>query len=171
MIKIKQFIVVAVMIVTLAGCHISYTLNGAAIDYNVYKKIRIGDFPIRAAMVYAPLQPMFENKLNDSFAKQTRLKIVDSSNTDLSLEGEITGFALTPQAVTENAYASKTRLTITVRVKYTDHRVPANTIDQSFSAFRDFDSSEMLTNVQDALCEEITEELVMLIFNATAGNW
>ena len=171
MIKIKQFIVVAVMIVTLAGCHISYTLNGAAIDYNVYKTIRIGDFPIRAAMVYAPLQPMFENKLTDSFTKQTRLKIVDSSNTDLSLEGEITGFALTPQAVTENAYASKTRLTITVRVKYTDHRVPANTIDQSFSAFRDFDSSEMLTNVQDALCEEITEELVMLIFNATAGNW
>ena len=75
------------------------------------------------------------------------------------------------QAVTEDAYASKTRLTISVRVKYTDHKQPKNSIDQSFSAFRDFDSSEMLTNVQDQLCEEITEELVMLIFNATAGNW
>ena len=114
---------------------------------------------------------MFENKLTDTYTKQTRLRIVDSSNTDLSVEGEITGYSLTPQAVTEDAYASKTRLTISVRVKYTDHKQPKNSIDQSFSAFRDFDSSEMLTNVQDQLCEEITEELVMLIFNATAGNW
>ncbi|MGM9841238.1 MAG: LPS assembly lipoprotein LptE, partial [Candidatus Limisoma sp.] len=103
--------------------------------------------------------------------KQTRLKIIDSSNTDLSVEGEITGYTLTPQAVGEDAYATKTRLTITVRVKYTDNKVPANSVDQSFSAFRDFDSSVMLTSVQDQLCQEITEELVMLIFNATAGNW
>ena len=128
-------------------------------------------FPIRAAMVYAPLQPMFENKLMDSFTKQTRLQITESSNADLILEGEITGFALTPQAVTEDALASKTRLTITVRVKYTDNRNPSNSIDQSFSAFRDFDSTLMLTDVQDSLCDEISEEIVMLIFNATAGNW
>ena len=114
---------------------------------------------------------MFENKLVDTYTKQTRLHIVDSSNTDLSVEGEITGYALTPQAVTENAYASKTRLTITVRVKYTDHKQPNNSVDQTFSAFRDFDSSEMLTSVQDQLCEEICDELVLLIFNATAGNW
>ena len=54
MIKIKQFIVVAVMIVTLAGCHISYTLNGAAIDYNVYKTTRLGETPIPSATVYPP---------------------------------------------------------------------------------------------------------------------
>lgn len=161
----------ALTIVALSACTISYKLNGAAIDYSIYKTINIGQFPIRAAMVYAPLQPMFENKLTDTYTKQTRLHIIDSSNTDLSVEGEITGYALTPQAVTEDAYASKTRLTITVRVKYTDHKKPSNTVDQTFSAFRDFDSSEMLTNVQDQLCEEICDELVMLIFNATAGNW
>ncbi len=161
----------AALTVLVGGCTISYKFNGAALDYSIYKTIRIGNFPIRAAMVYAPLQPMFENKLADSYTKQTRLQIVDSSNTDLSLEGEITGFALSPQAVNEDAYASKTRLTITVRVKYTDHRQPSNTVDQTFSAFRDFPSTEMLTNVQDELCEQITEEIVMLVFNATAGNW
>ena len=107
----------------------------------------------------------------DSFTKQTRLQITESSNADLILEGEITGFSLTPQAVTEDALASKTRLTITVRVKYTDNRNPSNSIDQSFSAFRDFDSTLMLTDAQDSLCDEISEEIVMLIFNATAGKW
>lgn len=169
--KLKYIWTATIMIVALSACTISYKLNGAAIDYTIYKTINIGSFPIRAAMVYAPLQPMFENKLVDTYTKQTRLHIVDSSNTDLSVEGEITGYALTPQAVTENAYASKTRLTITVRVKYTDHKQPNNSVDQTFSAFRDFDSSEMLTSVQDQLCEEICDELVLLIFNATAGNW
>ena len=83
----------------------------------------------------------------------------------------IAAYELMAAAVTEDAYASKTRLTITVRIKYTDNRVDGKNIDQSFSAYRDFDSSEMLTDVQDELCQQITKELVDLIFNATLGNW
>lgn len=94
--KLKYIWIVAAMIVALSACTISYKLNGAAIDYSIYKTINVGQFPIRAAMVYAPLQPMFENKLTDTYTKQTRLRIVDSSNTDLSVEGEITGYSLTP---------------------------------------------------------------------------
>jgi hypothetical protein len=56
-------------------------------------------------------------------------------------------------------------------VKYNDAKNPANSIDQSFSAYRQFDASLMLTDVQDELCQEISEELVNLIFNATLGNW
>ena len=74
-------------------------------------------------------------------------------------------------AVTENAYASRTRLTIQVRVRYVDNKKEGKDIDQTFSAYRDFDSSEMLTDVQDQLCLEISEELVDLIFNATLGDW
>ena len=87
------------------------------------------------------------------------------------MSGEITGYSLSPQAVGEDAYATQTRLTITVRVKYVDHKNEANSIDQSFSVYRDFPSSEMLTDVQDQLCEEISSDLVDLIFNATLGNW
>ena len=115
------------------SCRISYKLNGAAIDYTVYRTIHIGEFPIRAALVYAPLQQTFENELMDYVTRNTRLQVVDGAS-DLELEGEITGYNLSPQAVTEDAYASKTRLTITVRVKYTDTKNDANSIDQSFSA-------------------------------------
>lgn len=152
------------------SCTISYKFNGTAIDYNVYKTIRVSQFPIRAALVYPPLQQTFENALLDYITRNTRLQTTDGSS-DLEMEGEITGYTLSPQAVTENALASKTRLTITVRVKYTDNKNDKNDIDQSFSAYQDFDSSEMLTDVQDQLCEEITEQLVYLIFNATLGNW
>lgn len=170
---IKKLILFIVMAITLGigqGCRISYKFNGAALDYNIYKTVHIGEFPIRAALVYAPLQQTFENELIDYVTRNTRLRVIDGAS-DLELEGEITGYSLTPQAVTEDAYASRTRLTITVRVKYTDTKKEGNDIDQSFSAYRDFDASQMLMDVQDELCTQIAKELVELIFNATLGNW
>lgn len=163
-------LIVVVAAAVAPSCRLRFTLNGSAIDYTVYHTIAVSEFPIRAALVYPPLQPMFENALLDYIARNTRLQVVDS-NSDLRLEGEITGYNLTPQAVTEDAYASMTRLTITVRIKYSDERAEGKDVDQTFSAYRDFSSSEMLNDVQDQLCDEICKELVDLIFNATLGNW
>lgn len=168
--NLLRIIMMLLLMLPMGGCTISYKLNGAAIDYQVYKTIYVSQFPIRAALVYPPLQQTFENELLDYITRNTRLSTVDSGG-DLQLEGEITGYALSPQAVTENAYASKTRLTITVRVKYIDNRQEGKDVDQTFSAYRDFDSSEMLSDVQDELCNQISKELVDLIFNATLGNW
>ncbi len=169
--KSKLLIFITMLLATtLGGCRISYKFNGAALDYTVYKTISVGEFPIRTALVYAPLQQTFENQLLDYISRNTRLQTTESAS-DLHIEGEITGYNLTPQAVTEDAYASKTRLTIAVRVKYTDLKNEKNNLDQTFSAYRDFDATELLTDVQDQLCQEISEELVELIFNATLGNW
>lgn len=168
--KSLRIFMIVIMLSVWQACTISYKFNGAALDYNVYKTIHVSEFPIRAALVYPPLQQTFENELLDYITRNTRLQTVDGAS-DLQLEGEITGYNLSPQAVTEDAYASKTRLTINVRVKYTDNRQEGKDIDQTFSAYRDFDSSEMLTDVQDELCQQISKELVDLIFNATLGNW
>ena len=166
--KHLRLLATALMVaVASVACKVSITMNGSVLDYNIYKTIRVSDFPIRAALVYPPLQQTFENTLLDYISKNTRLQTTDGAS-DLELEGEITGYNLTPQAVTEDAYASMTRLTITVRVKYKEE---GKNMDQSFSAYRDFPATEMLTDVQDQLCEEISKELVDLIFNATLGNW
>lgn len=168
---IKRFFTIISLIVIMQACSISYKFNGAALDYDIYKTISISQFPIRAALVYPPLQQTFENQLTDMIARQTRLRVMDSGNTDLRLEGEITGYTLSPQAVNEDAYASQTRLTITVRVKYINNKKDGEDLDQTFSAYRDFSSTEMLTDVQDELCTQISKELSDLIFNATLGNW
>lgn len=165
-----RLVVSVVALASFQACIPKYTLNGAAIDYSVYHTINIGEFPIRAALVYPPLQQTFENELQDYVTRNTRLQITDAAS-DLQIDGEITGYTLTPQAVSEDAYATQTRLTISVRVRYTDLRNDANDIDQTFSAYRDFDATQMLTDVQDELCQQISKELVDLIFNATLGNW
>jgi hypothetical protein len=159
------------MAALLQGCLPRYTFNGASIDYNTYRTISFGDFPIRAALVFPPLQQLFENRMIDMIEQQTRLQVIDNVNSDLRMEGEITGYSLSPQAIGEDAYASQTRLTITVRIKYINNRKPELSKDQTFTAYRDFSSSEMLTDVQDQLCNEITKDLADLIFNATLGDW
>ncbi len=168
--KFVGVICAAACALILTACTISYKLNGSALNYDIYHTIHVSEFPIRAALVYPPLQQTFENKLLDAITRQTRLQEVDGTS-DLEMSGEITGYSLSPQAVGQDAYATQTRLTITVRVKYSDAKNDANNIDQSFSAYRDFDASLMLTDVQDELCEQICEELVDLIFNATIGSW
>lgn len=170
-VHIATTLLCSVVLLLCTGCRISYKFNGSALDYNLYKNISISDFPIRAALVYPPLQQTFENKLHDMITRQTRLRVVDNTNSDLRIEGEITGYALSPQAVTEDAYASQTRLTITVRVKYINNKEEGQDLDQSFSSYKDFSSSELLTDVQDELCNQICDELCDLIFNATLGNW
>lgn len=145
-------------------------MNGTAINYDVYKTINVAEFPIRAALVYPPLQQTFENELLNYISRNTRLQEIDGPS-DIDLSGEITGYSLSPQAVGTDAYATETRLTITVRVKYTDNKNPAKSVDQTFSAYRQFSSDLLLTDVQDELCQQISEELVNLIFNATLGDW
>ena len=168
---LKRVFAIISLVVVFQACTISYKFNGAALNYDIYKTISISQFPIRSALVYPPLQQTFENQLTDMITRQTRLQVIDSGNTDLRIEGEITGYNLSPQAVNENAYASQTRLTVTVRVKYTDNKQDGQDVDQSFSAYRDFSSDQLLTDVQDELCSEICKELAELIFNATLGNW
>ena len=173
MTKLKSFLRLLMVIpalLCLTGCTISYKFNGSAINYDIYRTIDISNFPIRAALVYPPLQQTFENKLLDYVTRQTKLQEIDGP-ADIELSGEITGYSLSPQAVGTDAYSTETRLTITVHVKYTDNKNPTNNIDQTFSAYRQFSSSIMLTDVQDDLCNQISEELVNLIFNATLGNW
>ncbi len=152
------------------ACTISYKFNGASIDYTKIKSISIKDFPNQAPLIYPPLAQNFTEALKDIYTRQTRLQL-QNENGDLDLEGEITGYDLTPMAVKEDAYASQTKLTITIRVRYSNRVSPEEDFEQSFSAYREFDATQMLQDVQDELCEEIVDELVDLIYNATVANW
>lgn len=161
----------AIFLLVLTSCTISYKFNGASIDYNLIKTISISNFPIRAALVYPPLEEVFTNNLKDAYTRQTRLQMVDV-NGDLQIEGEITGYDITPQAVGTDAYATMTRLSVTVRVTFTNTKEPQYDFEnRTFTAYQDFSSDRMLTDVQDELIEVITDELVELIFNATVANW
>ena len=163
-------LLVCLCLLIATACSISYKFIGASIDYTKVKTIMISDFTNQASYVNPTLAPEFTEELKDIYIRQTRLEQV-TSNGDLALEGEVTGYDFTPMAVKEDALASQTRLTITVRVRYMNNTNPDEDFEQSFSAYREFDSNLMVQQVESSLCAEIIEEIVDQVYNATVANW
>ncbi|WP_055430460.1 LptE family protein [Candidatus Symbiothrix dinenymphae] len=152
------------------GCSVSYSFQGGKLNYEVVKTITIQDFMNRAALVNPNLAPTFDRALRDRFVEQTRLTAVEN-NADIDIEGEITGYDLMGTAVKDDAYASQTRLTVSIRVRYTNNKEEGANVDQTFTAFREFPASSNLSDVEDGLVREIVTELVDMIYNATVANW
>lgn len=168
----KKYIAVAfsVFLICLTACTISYKFNGASIDYTLVKSISVHDFPNQAANVYLPLSQMMTESIRDIYTRQTRLQVI-SENGDMDVEGEITDYAISHLAVTDDMRASQTRLTVTVRVRFMNTTNPEEDFEQSFSAYREFDSQKMIDEVQEELCQQIVKELTEQIYNATVANW
>lgn len=166
----KKTILVLSCIIILISCKVSYQFNGASIDYNVTKSIHIADFQNQTLNQYAPLMQTFNNRLRDVFTRNTKLQFLND-NADMELEGEVTRYDTAPLAVQENMVASQTRLTMDIRIRFRNNKNPDEDKEQTFSAYRDFDSSKSINEVQDKLNEELTEDIVDQIFNSTMANW
>lgn len=157
-------------VVLLNACTISYKFNGASIDYSTTKTISIADFPNMAALVHPPLSNNLSDGIRDIFQRQTRLEQVRRGG-NLELEGEITGYTLTPMAVAADSYASETKLTITVKVRFTNNVAPEESFEKTYTAYQTFDSSQMLVDVQDELCSTMITEIADQIYNDTVAKW
>ena len=162
------FLIVTALL--LNGCTISYKFNGASIDYSTTKTISIADFPNVAPLVYAPLSNNLSDGIRDLFQRQTRLEQVKRGG-NLELEGEITGYALTPMSVSADSYAAETKLTITVKVRFTNNIAPEESFEKTYSAYQTFDASQMLNDVQDELCNTMITEIADQIYNDTVAKW
>lgn len=152
------------------GCTISYKFNGSSIDYSKIKTISLHDIPNNAALVYPSLSNTLSESLRDVFSSQTRLTQV-RANGDMDISGEITNYALTSLAIGNNALATETRLTMTVKITYTNKITPEENFERTFSVNRTFENTSTLNDVQETLCQEMVDEIVDQIFNATAANW
>ncbi len=154
----------------MSSCAISYKFNGASIDYATTHSISIADFPNMAALVYAPLSQNLSEGIRDLFARQTRLEILRKGG-QLELEGEITGYDLANMAIAADSYAAETKLTITVRVRFTNNVNPDESFEKTYTAYQTFDSNQLLTDVQDELCSIMITEIAESIYNDTVAKW
>lgn len=173
--KVISIVFAAVLLVcsfTLSGCIFmkgGYSFTGASIP-DAAKTFSVAYFPNNAPMVSPTLSATLVEELKDKFSRQTKLQLVESDG-DFAFEGEIVGYTSTTASVSSDNYALLNRLTITVKVRFTNKVVPENSFNQSFSAFTEYDSSQLLTDIQADLDAEVVKQLVTDIFQAAASNW
>lgn len=169
-VRVVKWAVMLLVVTFFNSCLISYTFNGASIDYAKTRSISIADFNNVAELVHPPLAQEFSEKLRDKFAKQTRLQLL-KNNGDMHLEGEVVGYVLTPMAIGQDSYSAETKLTVTINVRFTNNANAEDDFEKKYTAFQTFDSNRMLTDVQDELLAIMMEDIIDNIYNDTVAKW
>lgn len=167
--KTLQIIVPMLLLCALTACSISYKFTGTSINYDVIKTIQIDKIVNRAPYGWAPMEAILNNKLQDVYANQTRLKLVKRGG-DLHVAGEIVSYDQFNKGISADSYASQVQLRITVNIRFENAKTNQKW-EKQFTATSQYDSTQQLTAVQESLVTEMVKDLCDQIFNATVADW
>ena len=169
--KILLFTALPLLILMLLpSCSLpKYSFTGTNINYDLIKTIQIDKGANSAPYGWAPMEALLNNKLQDVYANQTRLRLVKRGG-DLHVAGEITGYDQYNKGISADGYASQVQLRMTVNIRFTNAKTNVNW-EKQFSATSQYDATQQLTAVQERLVTEMVNDICDQIFNATVGDW
>ena len=163
-----KIISIILLSISFTSCGI-YSFTGASIPSEA-KTISVNYFKNKASTVQPSLSQVFTEKLKDMFLEQTNLSISENEG-DLIFSGFISKYQIRPMAIKANETAGKNRLTISVKVTYNNSLDSENNFEHTFSRYRDYDSTQNISDIENTLIDEITNELVEDVFNKSFVNW
>lgn len=158
-----------VILATITACTVSYKFTGTSINYDLIKTIQIDNIPNRAPYGWAPMEAIFNNKLQDLYANQTRLRLVKRDG-DLQIAGEIISYDQYNKSIAADGFSSQVQLKMTVNIRFVNNKTNQSW-ERQFSATTQYESSQQLSAVQESLVTEMVKDLTDQIFNATVADW
>ena len=168
--KFLLFVVLGIILMNISpSCKIGYSFTGANLSPEV-KTFSVYYFPNRARLINPTLSQTFTEQLREKLQRQTSLNEL-AENGDIEFEGQISDYNFRPMAIQKEDLSAQTRLTVSIKLKYTNHKEPESDFEQTFTAFEDFDSNQSVSDVEEGLVLEIVKKLTEDIFNATIANW
>ena len=168
----KSILFIPLLLLISQACGV-YSFTGTTITA---ESISISTFFNDTSQSPANLGVTFTDQIRDYFQQNTSLAQVDNGG-ELQMEGTISGYRISPvapsaaQSDQSRDVANLTRLTITIKVEYVNLENEDFNFSKSFSQFADFNSDLGLAVVEDALIDEIFEQIILDIFNASVANW
>ncbi|MBO4264366.1 MAG: LptE family protein [Bacteroidales bacterium] len=165
----RRILLLLICVAGLSSCKVSYSFSGTSIQEDV-NTISINYIEYKAMRVNPNLSNELTEALRNQFRRMTRLEQVELDG-DMDIAGEITGYDISPAAVTADDVAARNKLTVTVKIVFTNRKYPEDDFNKSFSAYAEYDSTNTIDAVESALCAEIVEKLVEDIFNASVAQW
>ncbi len=165
----KNILYISLVIFTflLQACGI-YSFTGAS--YGNAKTVTVHLFDNHASIINPDLAPLLTEKLQDKFINESPLTLLDDGG-DLEFEGTIIKYEVKPGQIQAGETAATNRLTISVRVKFTNHLEPQNSYEKTFSWYADFDANENFSDVEQDLIDQIADKLAEDIFNEAVVKW
>lgn len=152
---------------TLFSCKYYNFTGGSAGDAKTFQVPFVQN---NAPIIEPGLDLDFTNALQQRIENQTNLQLIPA-NGDLIYEGEIVEFRISPMTATADQLAAQNRLTIGVKIRFTNNLKPEDDFDQRFSFFYDYEASQQLFDVKTEALEVIFERITQDIFNASLAKW
>lgn len=165
----KRILLLTFIAIATSACGI-YSFSGTSIQPDV-QSITINYFEYKALKVNPSLSNDLTEAVRTQFRKMTKLEQVEMDG-DMEITGEVVGYDVSATAITADEMAAQNRLTVTVKVDFTDRKHPEEDFTgKTFSAYADYDSTNSLDAVESSLCTEIIDKIVEDLFNATVAQW
>ena len=164
----KQIITILLISFFANSCGI-YSFTGASTPKNA-KTVSVNYFTTTTSSLPSSLNYSITEGLKDLLLSQTELQLIELEG-DLVFNGNITKYQVNPIAIQANETAGKNRLTIEVQIKYKNTFNDNQNFENTFSRYRDFNSSENLSEIEDVLIDEIIKEILEDVFNKAFVNW
>ncbi len=161
-------VLLGLVIFSLSACVGGYSFTGGSVGEA--KTISVSYFDNRAALVNPNLSIQLTEAMKDIFVQQTPLELVEG-NADMLIEGSISGYEVRPISAQGNETTSQSRFTISISVIFTNNLDTEKSFTQRFSRYRDFSSDNLFADVENALVEEINQELAEDVLNRAIANW
>jgi hypothetical protein len=160
----KSFLLLLLLTILLSSCGI-YTLSGVSAT----GKIKVTAFTNSGGGPPNMAQNLTEN-LRLYYIQNSRLQVVNNEEKYL-VEGEIMSYQLAPIAPTSTDIAAKNRLTMSVKVRFTNNQNSEEDFDQTFTQYADFEQGKSLSQVETEKIKEIFDKIIYDIFQKTAAQW
>lgn len=117
------------------------------------------------------LSSTFTDKLIEYMRSKTGLVQMTDNNGDIRFEGQITEYSQRPIDITSDEVAASNRLTIGIRVKYTNTKDDKYDFSSTFSNYADYSTDVDFNSVEESLMDEILDKIIDDIYNKAIVNW
>lgn len=167
--KKTYYIYIIIVLVLLSSSCSIYNFTGTGkIDA---KTFQVNFFQNNAELIEPGIDRIFTLALQDLIQNQTNLNLV-KNGADLTYEGEIIGYRISPMTATADQQASQNRLTIRVNVRFTNRKTEKDNFEKTFEFYHDYPATSQLNgSTLNKAISEIFERITQDIFNASLAKW
>ncbi|MFH6935709.1 LptE family protein [Flavobacterium sp. FlaQc-30] len=166
--KNLKYLFILLIATTFSGCGVYNFTGTGPIDA---KTFQVNFFQNNADLIEPGIDRQFTLALQDLIQNQTNLNLV-STGGELTYEGEITDYRITPMTATADQQAAQNRLTIRINVRFTNKKKETDDFERTFEFYYDFPGNELPTgSVLNTAIQTIFERITQDIFNESLAKW
>lgn len=162
------YLVLFVSLFIFNSCGVYNFTGTGKIDANTFQ---VNFFQNNADLVEPGIDRTFTLQLQDLIQNQTNLNLVKNGG-DLTYEGEITDYRISPMTATADQQASQNRLKVRVNVRFTNKKKEADNFEKTFEFFYDYPATTQLSGASlNTALKEIFDRITQDIFNESLAKW